>query len=51
MIYKLFIGLVVVLAAIYYLTIAVQIFTDNKFKVTKKNITFKAAIPFYYWIK
>lgn len=51
MIYRIFIGAVVFLAVIYYITIILQIFTNNKFKVTNKPINMKALIPFYYWFK
>lgn len=51
MIYRIFIGAVVLLAVIYYITVTLQIFTNNKFKVTKKPIGMAALIPFYYWFK
>lgn len=51
MIYKLFIMLVVILAVLYYFSVVIQIFSNNHFKVTKKEITMKALIPFYYWFK
>lgn len=51
MIYRIFIGAVVLLAVIYYITVTLQIFTNNKIKVTSKSIGIKALIPFYYWFK
>jgi Na+-translocating ferredoxin:NAD+ oxidoreductase RnfG subunit len=51
MIYRIFIILTVFLAVIYYLSVVLQIFTNNKIKVTRREITLKALIPFYYWIK
>lgn len=51
MIYRIFIGAVVLLAVIYYITVTLQIFTNNKVKVTSKSIGIKALIPFYYWFK
>lgn len=51
MIYALFVRLTVLLAVIYYFSVVVQILSNNKIKVTRREITLKALIPFYYWIK
>ena len=48
--YRLFILAVIVLAALYYIMIALQCF--GVISITDKKIKFiKAIIPFYYWIK
>lgn len=52
MIYKLFIMVVLLLAVMYYFSVVTQIFTNNKIKVTRREIKLgRALIPFYYWIK
>jgi len=48
--FRLLIGAVVVLAAIYYFMVVLQCFGLVRF--TEKNISFiKAILPFYYWIR
>lgn len=51
MIYTLLVKLTVLLAAIYYFSVVIQILSNNKIKVTRRKITLKALMPFYYWIK
>jgi hypothetical protein len=48
--YRLFIIAIIILAAIYYIMVALQCF--GILSMTKREINFmKAIIPFYYWIK
>lgn len=51
MLFKLFIGCVIILALLYYIGIILQCLFPSVFKITGNEISFlKAAIPFYYWI-
>ena len=44
--------MVLLLAVMYYFSVVIQIFTNNKIKVTRREIKLgRALIPFYYWIK
>lgn len=48
--YRLLIAAIIILAALYYIMVALHCF--GLVSITKKEISFvKAAIPFYYWIK
>ena len=51
MLFKLFIGCVIILALLYYIGIILQCLFPSVFKITGNEISFlKAAVPFYYWI-
>jgi len=51
MLFKLFIGCIIILALLYYIGIILQCLFPSVFKITGNEISFlKAAIPFFYWI-
>jgi len=48
--YRLLITAIVVLAAIYYITVVLHCF--GLISLTEKKVTFlRGLIPFYYWVK
>lgn len=51
MIYKLFIGCIIILAFIYYVSIFAQAMFPKYVTITNRRIhLLLAIIPFYYWI-